>query len=144
MFEIRGSFWDNKFNDWYRVITINNVVTNNKLVMGKGIAKGCKERYPGVNTIFASIIKNRGYKVFVAPGKLIGFPTKYHWKEDSDLTLIEKSARELQELKERIEGNVLMPKVGCGNGGLAWEDVKPIIEPYLNERIYVIEKGEEK
>lgn len=34
---------------------------------------------------------------------------------------------------------ILIPKPGCGNGGLKWEDVKKQIEPLLDDRFIIID-----
>lgn len=69
---------------------------------------------------------------------LISFPTKFHWKDNSDLTLIRRSAEHLAYLYKDREEKVLMPQVGTGLGRLKWERVKPILDSYLDERFFVI------
>lgn len=77
---------------------------------------------------------------------VFAFPTKHNYKDKSDLKLIEKSCEQMAGLyKGRVSLNalqpenearplipkVLLPAIGCGLGGLAWEDVKPICEKYF-------------
>lgn len=63
---------------------------------------------------------------------IINFPTKRHWRNSSR---IEDIAEGLDDLREWIEHlqvrSVAMPPLGCGNGGLHWTDVRPLIEERL-------------
>ena len=36
--------------------------------------------------------------------------------------------------------SVLLPKPGCANGGLNWEQVKPLLEQYLDDRFTIIDR----
>jgi hypothetical protein len=64
---------------------------------------------------------------------LISFPTKRHWREDSDIELIKRSAQELVSiLKDDPAKRVLFTRPGCGNGNLDWEDVRPILQTILS------------
>jgi hypothetical protein len=49
------------------------------------------------------------------------------------LGLIERSARELLKLIEvkKIKEAIYLPRPGCGNGRLKWEDVKKNLSPIL-------------
>lgn len=139
MIEMPGDIWTYQPCQ-YRVITVNNVIRSGKLVMGKGVALQCKLKYPGIDSVFAELIKLRGYRVLVyLPRKLIMFPTKYDWRQKSDMELIEKSA---QQLKHICDTNslceIVMPRPGCGNGGLDWSDVKPVISSHLDDRFTVL------
>ena len=70
---------------------------------------------------------------------LISFPVKYHWHEPASLELIEQSAALLELFAARQQWKrVVVPRPGCGNGGLEWKDVKPIIESYFDERFIVV------
>lgn len=114
-------------------------------VMGKGVALEFKRRWPE---------NFRAYKRLcdagrLAPGNvfifelgdllrgadrqfLINFPTKQHWKAKSKIEYVETGlddlARKIRELGIR---SLVMPPLGCGNGGLDWEEVRPIIEEKL-------------
>ena len=69
--------------------------------------------------------------------RIIAFPVKHHWAQKADLELIRKSAEQLVEISQYCE-RVLIPRPGCGNGQLNWEEVKPILEEILDDRFYVI------
>ena len=57
----------------------------------------------------------------------------------SEMSLIEQSCRELVELTD-YKGwqKVVVPRPGCGGGGLEWEEVKTILERHFDERFHVI------
>ena len=60
---------------------------------------------------------------------IINFPTKGHWRERSRLTDIEAGLEDLVDTVRRLEIRlIVIPPLGCGNGGLNWADVRPLIE----------------
>ena len=67
------------------------------------------------------------------------------WAAKADLQLIERSAKELVELVNELsdkypvlkQGPIAVPRPGCGAGELKWEEVKPILERYLDDRFVV-------
>lgn len=136
-----------------RCITTNGFVKNNgELVMGRGVAKQAKDRYPWLPLRFGQMVDITGNKVqwvsfFPDPRAeepmetIIAFPVKHFWRDKADLSLIEKSARELMELIDywKFE-KVLLPRPGCGNGQLLWAEVKPVIESILDDRVWVIDR----
>lgn len=107
-------------------------------VMGKGLAQAFKEREPEMFAAYKRICDQR----LLEPGKLwlwrgspswvLNFPTKQHWRQPSRLEWIEAglakfvSAYESQGITE-----ISFPKLGCGNGNLEWDDVRPVMEQYL-------------
>lgn len=111
-------------------------------VMGKGIALQFKERFPLNFKIYLEECR----KGSVVPGKLlivndatlegeriiINFPTKTEWYKKSQYSYIEDGLKELVKvIVERGVKSIAIPPLGCGNGGLKWEKVKPMIEQYL-------------
>ncbi|WP_275451504.1 macro domain-containing protein [Geobacter anodireducens] len=52
---------------------------------------------------------------------------------------IRRSAAELRALADR-EGwtRVIVPRPGCGGGGLAWQDVRPLLADILDDRFTMI------
>lgn len=107
-------------------------------VMGKGIALQFKQAFP-LNFAAYEKVAKRGEiepgKMFVFetgkfsyPSYIINFPTKRHWRSKARLDDIESGLRDLvRVLKERKISSVAIPPLGCGFGGLDWEEVRPLI-----------------
>jgi O-acetyl-ADP-ribose deacetylase (regulator of RNase III) len=63
------------------------------------------------------------------PRYIINFPTKRHWKADSKIEDIDAGLVDLiDQVKQLKIRSIAIPPLGCGNGGLNWNDVRPRIE----------------
>ncbi len=66
------------------------------------------------------------------------------WKNDADIELIRKSAIQLKYLATILVdrglcfGEIALPLVGCGRGGLDKRDVLPILHHYLDDRFVLL------
>lgn len=61
------------------------------------------------------------------------------WAAIADTRHIEQSCQELMYLIDELSyEKVLLPRPGCGAGELSYDGVKPILEKYLDDRVYVI------
>lgn len=145
MKETRGNLWD--FDADFTVITTNGTIKRNgAVVMGRGCAREARDRFPMLDEELGHRLRMTGNHVHVLSSGIVSFPVKHNWWEQADVALIEQSARELQELGLDMDGafgvsrvaSFVMPRPGCGNGGLTWDVVKPIIEPILDDRFTVI------
>lgn len=104
-------------------------------VMGKGIAEAFKKRYPDMYAQYRLDCKLGRIKVGeptlytdLLGTSIINFPTKTHWKSPSLLKDIEKGLDVfLEKYKEWNIKSVAFPPLGCGNGGLSWDDVGPLM-----------------
>jgi O-acetyl-ADP-ribose deacetylase (regulator of RNase III) len=112
-------------------------------IMGKGIALQFKKAFPAMFDEYVKICKNKKLEpgqmhVFdrgsmFNPRYIINFPTKRHWKGKSKLVDIVAGLDGLvEELRIRHIRSVAIPPLGCGNGGLNWNDVRPLIERALD------------
>lgn len=108
-------------------------------IMGKGIALQFKRVYPENFKVYAKAVKHGEVKLgkmFVyklgelrGPCFIINFPTKGHWKSMSRLEDIETGLTDLIKVIQRYSiQSIAVPALGCGNGGLRWNDVQPMIE----------------
>lgn len=141
MKEVKVDLWD--YCSFGLCITTNGTVKyNNCAVMGRGCALEAKQRIPNIDQILGSKINRFGnhvWPLFCYRGQEIySFPVKHDWWDKADIELIKRSCMELCEL---VKGRIIaLPRPGCGNGHLKWEDVKPVIEPLLPDNIVVVSK----
>src|SRR5437870_2689881 len=126
-----------------RVDAVVNTV-NTVGVMGKGIALMFKERFPENFSAYETACKAGEVQVgrmFVQAGVeldgrrwIINFPTKKHWRQPTQLAWIDSGLADLKAvIRERGIKSIALPPLGCGNGGLDWNDVRPRIEATLGE-----------
>ena len=112
-------------------------------VMGKGIALDFKKEFPWNYRVYLDAFQGG----LVGIGKLllmddtsetygakliINFATKIHWSNPSKYDYIEAGLEALVNCihDHQIE-SIAIPALGCGNGGLDWAIVKPMMEKYL-------------
>jgi O-acetyl-ADP-ribose deacetylase (regulator of RNase III) len=111
-------------------------------VMGKGIALQFKQAFPDNFRSYAAACKRgevRPGQMFVFttgaasnPRFIINFPTKRHFRDPSRIEDIECGLTALvRELHVHGIRSIAIPPLGCGNGGLVWNDVRPRIEHAL-------------
>ena len=127
------------------VIPTNGIVkANGDAVMGAGLAKTCDLKY-GVSRNLGMCLKhgNHVYNLGYYDGHYIcSFPTKHHWRDKSDISLIISSANELISHANINNWNkVILPAVGCGLGGLNYEDVRNTLANILDDRFIIIRKS---
>lgn len=151
MREAYGDLWDFVVdNGGILVITTNGTVKKDgRAVMGRGIALEATKRFPYITKELGVLLTDQGNHVFdlgeLRIGKyevhIVSMPVKHNWWEKADPKLIQRSAFELdQKATEKGWPSVWMPRPGCGNGGLRWEDVKPRIEDILDDRFIAVTK----
>ena len=119
-------------------VIVNTV--NTVGVMGKGIALSFRKRYPEMFERYKAVCE----KGLLKTGKLmlfyeadywvLLFPTKEHWRNASKLEYIEAGLQKfVQTYAEKGIDSIAFPRLGCGNGELNWDDVRPIMEKYLKK-----------
>jgi len=127
-----------------------NTVTNHAglAVMGRGAAKQATSRYPELPAQFGSwlsrfpisIREQRGtvhrqaiavrQYTFLTPERyrILAFMVKYGWWENADILIIDQQASILQDCCQRHPDVMFfLTRVGCGNGHLAWRDVRAVL-----------------
>jgi O-acetyl-ADP-ribose deacetylase (regulator of RNase III) len=153
MKEIKGNIFD--INADAICVTTNGVTkANGELVMGKGIALEFKNKFPSLPAVLGKAVKKNGNVVHVNKAweitpynlgntpsyHIISFPTKHDWRDKSDINLIIQSAQQAVIVADKLGlKKVLLPRPGCGLGGLNWEkEVKPAIEGILDDRFWIV------
>lgn len=112
-------------------------------VMGKGVAYQFKQAFPANYKAYEAACKRDEVvigKMFVTftgqlePRLIINFPTKKHWKGNSKIKDIEAGLQDLVRVIQVYDiRSIAIPPLGCGLGGLRWEDVRPLIEKAFND-----------
>ncbi len=126
------------------------VSVNTVGVMGKGLASRAKYQFPDVYVRYQDLCKNKSLRVGKPalikretslasqlsetplerdePTWFILFPTKKHWKENSQLSYIVDGLAWLQEhLVSWGVTSLALPALGCGLGNLSWQQVGPLL-----------------
>lgn len=156
MQETNGDMWTHPAE--VKAVTTNGSfsrLTGNAM-MGAGCAGECRTKYPETVHTLGKLLKEKGSHVhLIRDGDpyIVSYPTipddewrdnhpdfKEHWA--SPIELVVESAKELVTLMDtdpRLQGKTcVIPRPGCGIGGLKWEDVKPHLEPILDDRFIII------
>jgi O-acetyl-ADP-ribose deacetylase (regulator of RNase III) len=107
-------------------------------VMGKGIALQFKQAFPQNFSEYERACRNEEVQPgrmlvhhtndLLSPKYIINFPTKRHWKGKSKLADVKVGLDALvKEVAHLNIRSIAVPPLGCGNGGLDWSAVKPLI-----------------
>ncbi len=137
-------------------------------VMGKGLASRAKYQFPDMYVHYEDLCKKKILKMgkpsvykreafidtqladdpfsFPNPNSnkwFLLFPTKQHWRHKSPRDGIEQGLQWLRNSYQQ-EGiqSLAVPALGCGLGGLDWQDIGPLMCRYLAQidipvRIYL-------
>ncbi len=111
-------------------------------IMGKGIALQFKEHFPLNFKLYQKACKAGDLqigKVFLTetglltgPKYIINFPTKTDWRSYTKIEYITDGLDDLVRIiRDKNIRSIAIPPLGCGNGGLDWNVVRPIIEKKL-------------
>lgn len=135
------------------------VSVNTVGIMGKGLASRAKYQFPDVYVVYQDACRKKWLRMgkpylykreaslddelmdepkeFDSPNSnkwFLLFPTKKHWREDSDFNGIEEGLIWLKNnyKAEKIK-SIALPALGCGLGKLDWKDVGPMMCKHLSE-----------
>ncbi len=108
-------------------------------VMGRGIALQFKKAFPENFKAYKATCDRKELQPgrmfvydlgsLVNPRYIVNFPTKGHWKGKSHMEDIESGLETLvQEIRRLGIHSIAVPPLGCGLGGLDWNEVRLRIE----------------
>lgn len=108
-------------------------------IMGRGIALQFRKAFPENYKAYKVVCDRKQLQPGMVlihdlnrlhnPRYVINFPTKRHWKGNSRIEDIEKGLKALvAEVRNRKIKSIAIPPLGCGLGGLDWEEVRPLVE----------------
>jgi O-acetyl-ADP-ribose deacetylase (regulator of RNase III) len=114
-------------------------------VMGKGIALQFRQAFPEMYRAYEKACEDGELRLGEVqaydlgglaggPHWIINFPTKGHWRADSRVADIETGLIDLVAKVRKLHiRSIALPPLGCGNGGLEWKVVRPLIEKAFAE-----------
>lgn len=115
-------------------------------IMGAGLAKAFVKKDPRILGTYRTLcdIGSFYYKPlavhpFRDDQQVLYFPTKYHWRNKSSLSLIEFALKYLSAENTNLGiRSLALPKLGAGLGSLPWEEVKKLIYKHLSDMPYPV------
>lgn len=128
------SDFNTKVNNDVLLFTGNKIIkSNNRLVMGAGVAKIVRDNYKNCDKLFAQKIKGNPNTLLefvkVTNEKCVGWiPVKHHYKDNADTKLIYEAFKNLANFAKRnpqLKIHCNYPAVGKGK--LHFNDVQEIL-----------------
>lgn len=153
MIEIRCDMWEYRVVPGRKLvhcITTNGFVKSNGwAVMGRGTAAQAVSMFPTLPSLLGVHIEDNGNVIAtftlltsytLKQYVILTFPVKHKWWEPANLELIAQSSEDLRGLALKNPNTTyLLPRPGCGNGQLKWEQVKPIVSR-LSDNVLVVNR----
>ena len=142
MLETVGDIWEHADRGAIIVVTTNASLTRDgRAVFGRGVARQAVLRFPGLADKLGRLLAEQGSHVFDLGCGIVSFPVEETAWSQPDLRIIARSAEELRELADRSAWQqVVVPRPGCGGGGLAWNEVRPLLVPWFDSRFIIVNR----
>ena len=139
MVEVSGNIWDYLGRAVIALTTNGSLTRDGRAVVGRGVARQACSYCPDLPQRLGSLLRRGGNHVHPLGGGLVTFPVEETAWSHPDPMLIARSARELRGLADRERWEtIVVPRPGCGGGGLDWKDVTPLLQPHFDNRFLVI------
>lgn len=144
------------------ITTNGQYLTNGKAAMGGGCAGECARRWPETAIKLGQMLRTLGSNVpyiigaldkelrYIEPHRqmikdkafkclIFSYPTINKLADGANLQLVAQSAALLKDYCDQFDlHGIVCPRPAVGIGNLAWKDVKPAIEPYLDDRFTIV------
>ena len=139
MREACGDIWEYLGQGIICITTSGTVSRKGSAVMTRGVAGQAAARFPDLPGELGRLLTDGGNHVHLLGNGIVSFPVEESAWANPDLSLIARSAAELRSLADREGwGAVLVPRPGCGGGGLHWREVRPLLEGHFDARFLVV------
>lgn len=140
MHERVGDLWQYYEAGAVVAITTHGVVSKSGVSsMQRGCARQARERFQGLAQTLGGLVREKGNHVHLLCERLVSFPVERDPLCHPELKLIERSCRELVALADACGWTeVVVPRPGCGSGGLDWKEVRPVLARHFDGRFCVI------
>jgi hypothetical protein len=137
--EVVGDLWAYHGRAVIAITTNGSITKDGRAVLGRGCARQAAERFPELPRRLGTLLREHGNHVYELGYGLVSFPVEDSAWALPDPALIVCSAIELRQLADcNSWGNIVVPRPGCGGGGLSWHDVRPKLASHLDDRFVLI------
>jgi O-acetyl-ADP-ribose deacetylase (regulator of RNase III) len=106
--------------------------------MGSGLAYNFKRFFPDMFEQYRDLCQHDAFDIgqlllYRSPHKwILNFPTKRHFRAVSKLEYLEDGLKRFARLYADLNmTSISFPALGTGEGGLDWDEVRPLMEAYL-------------
>lgn len=141
MLEAAGDIWEYTGRGIIVITTNGSLTRDGRAVAGRGVTLQAAGRYPWLAERLGSLLREQGNHVFDLGSGIVSFPVEETAWSYPDLRIIARSAEELRLLADAGGWElIVVPRPGCGGGGLLWRDVRPLLESWFDERFIVISR----
>lgn len=139
MRETVGDIWEYAGRGVIAITTNGSLTKDGRAIFGRGVARQASQRYSGLAAALGGFLAAQGNHVFDLGGGIVSFPVEETPWSLPEPRLIARSAEELRCLADHSGwGRIVVPRPGCGGGGLLWQDVRPLLEACFDHRFIVI------
>ena len=139
MLEALGDIWGYSDTSVIVITTNGSLTRDGRAIFGRGVARQAALRFPALAEILGGLLAEQGNHVFDLGHGIVSFPVEESPWSLPDLRIIVRSAQELRQLADDSGWQqIVVPRPGCGGGGLAWDEVKPPLESCFDDRFIVI------
>jgi hypothetical protein len=143
LLETSGDIWAHGATSIIAITTNGSLTPDSRAIFGRGVARQAAKRFPELAIILGSLLKELGNHVYDLGSGIVTFPVEETPWSLPDLRLIARSAQELRLLADQSGWQrIVVPRPGCGGGGLSWQEVRPLLEVCFDDRFVVITQAE--
>jgi hypothetical protein len=139
MLETVGNIWEYAAGGLIVITTNGSLTPDGRAIFGRGVAREAATRFPGLAVKLGRLLKEKGNQVLDLGDGIVTFPVEETPWSLPDRRIIARSAQQLRALADNSRWQrIVVPRPGCGGGGLAWQDVRPLLEEWFDDRFTVI------
>ncbi len=137
---IEGDLWDfHQQGEVIAITTSGQLRKDGSCAMPRGCARQAADRFPQLPHVLGEQLKLHGLHVFDLGHRIVSFPVERTTFENPAPEIIHQSCRELVELTNYKKWpRVIVPRPGCGGGGMLWSEVEKILEAHFDSRFLII------
>jgi len=139
---IIGDLWDQ--NGWKVIPTNLSVNKDGLAVLGRGVALQAARHVRHLREEYGRFLQEHDQpRLYVFPPlSLILLSVKRRWSDQADLRFIARGCRALADTSPQECPRVSLPLLGCGFGELREQDVRPLLEKWLDDRFTLVLRDE--